>query len=115
MLPTAQVHEVTVKSRGGGAIQGAPIGAGLVGALSYSLPVPASDCAADELFGKVCAGTRKAFAVGAIFGAIIGAIRSSRDKVEVIPSNSPTAGIQIRPTLTTGVGLTASISFGSTQ
>ena len=49
---------------------------------------------------------------GALWGAMIGAIRSSRDQVEVRLPESPTTGISVRPTFGDGLGFEASIPFG---
>ena len=111
-LPTEQIYKVTVKSRWKGALQGAPIGAG-VGVVMSVIP---GECIYNESWGEVCPGTSKAFWTytvgGALWGAMIGAIRSSRDQVEVRLSESPTTGISVQPTFGDGIGFEASIPFG---
>ena len=111
-IPTEQIYKVTVKSRWKGALQGAPIAAA-VGVVMSVIP---GECIYNESWGEVCPGTSEAFwsytIGGALWGAIIGAIRSSRGQVEVRLPESPTTSIKVRPTFSNGIGFAASLPFG---
>ena len=112
-LPTEQVYEVTTRSRGKGALEGAKIGAGL-GALIGLIPGECFD--GGQSWGEVCPRTPEGvafFAVGvAGWGAIIGAIRGARNRVEISLPESRPASIKVRPTFSDGFGLAASIPVG---
>ena len=81
-VPSRQVVEVTVRSRSKGAWDGAAIGAGLGVVLGFIVGPDEASC------DVICPSTRAEQALyagigGAVWGAIIGAIRASRTKDQV--------------------------------
>jgi hypothetical protein len=83
-MPTAQIAQVSVRSRSRGLWEGALIGAG-VGAALGALIGPDDNCA---YYSNYCVSTRTGQAAwgagsGALWGVIVGAIRASRTRIRV--------------------------------
>lgn len=83
-IPTDRVAEVTVRSRSRGVLDGVLVGtaSGFVLGLIVG---PPDQCGGGDIFCSESRTTQAAYSglAGAFWGAIIGAIRSSRTKVEI--------------------------------
>jgi hypothetical protein len=81
-IATAQLSQVSLRSRTRGAWEGALIGAG-IGAVLGALIGPDDNCA----YNSICVSTRTGQAAwgaasGALWGIIVGAIRASRTRIQ---------------------------------
>lgn len=83
-IPTEQLAQISMRSRGRGALEGSVIGAG-IGAILGFIIGPDDYCSFGDVACADSAGEQALWgsASGAVWGVIIGAIRGSRTRIQV--------------------------------